>query len=468
MILLKKKFKFSDQITFALFSGDHNPMHIDEIISRRLIYGQTLVHGVNLVLTILESWAKISKEKFSLSSINVNFINPVFLNKEIEVIYDSTKNYFELISNNKTCLKLSFKLSDNSNPDQSSFNLIDNYPRNKKPKNIDIESINGTEGFIDFYLHESCFENFYPNLKLFSNWFQISSMLATTRIVGMECPGLNSIFTGFNLDFKSDKTKPRYKVNKVNRFGQISIQVYGKFQGTINSLFRPEPIDQPKFNEIKQSVKPREFKKHSTLIIGGSRGLGEVTAKILAAGGAEVMITYNKGKDDALKVINDINTSGGSARMLHFDINLDIKKQFLMNDFIPTDIFYFATPSILPGIKGSFSKDLFNKYSFFYVSIFYDLVTYWNSKGVLNFMYPSSVYVDSPEDNMLEYSLAKQSGENLSNMLMNKFEEITIYTPRLPRLETDQTTTILPSENSSSSKNMLSCVREFVSHKKRE
>ena len=44
---------------------------------------------------------------------------------------------------------------------------------------------------------------------------------------------------------------------------------------------------------------PGEFANVRALVIGGSRGLGEITAKIIAAGGGDVWITYRRGKEDA-------------------------------------------------------------------------------------------------------------------------------------------------------------------------
>jgi NAD(P)-dependent dehydrogenase (short-subunit alcohol dehydrogenase family) len=40
---------------------------------------------------------------------------------------------------------------------------------------------------------------------------------------------------------------------------------------------------------------PDEFAGATALIIGGSRGLGELTAKLLAKGGARILITYATG-----------------------------------------------------------------------------------------------------------------------------------------------------------------------------
>ena len=43
-----------------------------------------------------------------------------------------------------------------------------------------------------------------------------------------------------------------------------------------------------------QHIKNKEFKNSKSLIIGGSRGLGLATSKILIFGGANVYITYRK------------------------------------------------------------------------------------------------------------------------------------------------------------------------------
>ena len=67
--ILKKQFQISDQIIFSKFSGDYNPMHIDEISSRRLLYGKPVVHGINLVLSIIESWSILHKKQFRFLNI---------------------------------------------------------------------------------------------------------------------------------------------------------------------------------------------------------------------------------------------------------------------------------------------------------------------------------------------------------------------------------------------------------------
>ncbi len=54
-------------------------------------------------------------------------------------------------------------------------------------------------------------------------------------------------------------------------------------------------------NEVGPHVSANEFTGAAALVVGGSRGLGELTAKLLAAGGGRVTITYAYGEGDALR-----------------------------------------------------------------------------------------------------------------------------------------------------------------------
>lgn len=37
-----------DQVLFSRLSGDANPIHMDPLIARRLMFGQRIVHGIHL------------------------------------------------------------------------------------------------------------------------------------------------------------------------------------------------------------------------------------------------------------------------------------------------------------------------------------------------------------------------------------------------------------------------------------
>jgi len=56
------------------------------------------------------------------------------------------------------------------------------------------------------------------------------------------------------------------------------------------------------------------------LVTGASRGIGRECSKLLSKAGAEVIINYNKSKEEAEKVLNEISHDGGKAEIVKADI----------------------------------------------------------------------------------------------------------------------------------------------------
>ena len=69
----KKQFTFENQLRFAKLSGDYNPLHVDKIAARRMIFGMPIVHGIHALLWALDRWLQNTNETISISSIKVFF-----------------------------------------------------------------------------------------------------------------------------------------------------------------------------------------------------------------------------------------------------------------------------------------------------------------------------------------------------------------------------------------------------------
>ena len=137
-----------------------------------------------------------------------------------------------------------------------------------------------------------------------SGWLgarRVAALAATTLLVGMVCPGLHSIYAGLtveacdepvpedSLSFQVTATDPRVRLGADDRCGR---RPRGRRS---RATLRLPPTDQMSLQDLADLVEPGEFSGAAALIIGGSRGLGEVTAKLLAAGGARVAISYRVG-----------------------------------------------------------------------------------------------------------------------------------------------------------------------------
>jgi 3-oxoacyl-[acyl-carrier protein] reductase len=58
----------------------------------------------------------------------------------------------------------------------------------------------------------------------------------------------------------------------------------------------------------------------AALVTGASRGIGRASALALAKAGAQVLVHYGRGKDEAEAVVQEIRTAGGRAQALSADL----------------------------------------------------------------------------------------------------------------------------------------------------
>ncbi len=111
----------------------------------------------------------------------------------------------------------------------------------------------------------------------------------------------------------------------------------------------------------------------NALVIGGSRGLGEATARLIAAGGGKTTISYAKGENDARNLQTEINRSRACCSIFKFDALSDIPRQLESLDNDVTHLFYFATLQIFRQNKSVFDSAVLQEFMQIYVSVFNDI-----------------------------------------------------------------------------------------------
>lgn len=79
-----KRFTEQDVIAFAELSTDKNPLHLDEEVAKKGMFGQRVVHGI-LVSSLISSvlGTKLPGEGTVYLGQELKFRKPVFLNDEI-------------------------------------------------------------------------------------------------------------------------------------------------------------------------------------------------------------------------------------------------------------------------------------------------------------------------------------------------------------------------------------------------
>ena len=194
--------------------------------------------------------------------------------------------------------------------------------------------------------------------------------------------------------------------------------------------------------------------------------MGEVVAKMIAARGGDVRLTYNNGKEDANKIVEEIRSSGRNAKKLKLDVmNLDSDNlEEKLGDWIPTHLYYFTAPHIDMGRKGVFSKDIYQNLSLYFVDRFHALVKevhLFNSNSELTVFYPSTIFLDQPPADGLEYCASKAAGEAICKSLEKKLPCTRFHVPRLPRVNTDHTASFMTLATSDTLEVMLDAVRKM-------
>ena len=71
--MTQRVFTSDDQLAFAKLSGDYNPLHLDPVLARRLLFGRQVVHGLHALLWSLDDHLKSRRQPLELRTVKANF-----------------------------------------------------------------------------------------------------------------------------------------------------------------------------------------------------------------------------------------------------------------------------------------------------------------------------------------------------------------------------------------------------------
>ncbi len=453
----QRAFTSDDQLAFAKLSGDYNPLHMDPILARRLLFGRQVVHGLHVLLWGVDHYFKNRTQPLELQTVRANFQAGIGLGQTVNcrlITQDEHRVEIQLEADKAPAVWIQIAWSPLRQHRTDNLPTTPQKPEKCRERSIDEAAV--ASGNVPLYFDGKLAAQLFPNLMRVLLPIQLAAVLATTRLVGMECPGRHSIYAGLDLIFFADRTGvPRLNYHVVQCNKRLALLLMAAeapgMKGQIKTFFRPKPQEQSIFPVVCREVESEEFAAQRALIIGGSRGLGEVTAKLLAAGGAEVVITYYHGEQDARRIVAEIVSHGANAEYLPLNVLEPPQKLLDMptNPSKPLYLYYFATPFIFGAAKGKFSARRFAAFSEYYVTGFLRTVQAVTapSNDLQKIFYPSTAAIEELPLDMGEYAAAKMAGEILCDFLQKANPGLAIHKPRLPRIATDQTVSLLPVSN---------------------
>lgn len=461
--MLKYSVDERDSWNFACLSCDFNPLHVDPVTARRLQFGSTVCHGVHLVLkaldlTIAEKWVEPAE---------IETISTVFSGSartgcqvDVEVIRDPERSRVRFVASSEGRALFTTRIGLAGSRPAGPFPLEREPSAPEAPLSPEFPDDAGSElipvSSVELRINSSLFHDLFPSLANRPQGPQLTAdLLATTEIVGMKCPGLHSIYSEFKLqrrepDPARQDARMAYAIDRVDpRFRSVRLRVTGgTFAGTLGSFFRAPPVKQVLLSELVHMVEPGRFTGQKALVVGGSRGLGELVAKILLAGDAQVTLSYMRGRADAERIQAEALGIGAKVEILELDASSPIPEPVgrMIRALALSHVYYLATPQIGKQAANSWTAPLFDNYCQIYVHGFRAVVEAAiasdSTSRRLKVLYPSSIFLDQPEAGFAEYCAAKAAGELLCDHLA-LHPSVTVEKPRLPRMRTDQNSSFL-------------------------
>jgi hypothetical protein len=465
----QKHFEVADQARFAEASGDWNPMHMDPLAARRTQMGAPVIHGMHLALSCLDAFSQMSNDPPSLTGISIHFVKPAFVGETL-TFTASDLDPLKLMAQVEGVRVMTIDLT--KGPTEKAFDGSKDAPTLapgvRIPRERSFGEIEKAAGVRERIVLSNGSEKLFPSAARWIGKDRVNALASFSTLVGMECPGLHSIFVSLNIELTEDGPLNHLEyavVSTDDRFRRVKMSVSGGgWKGLLDAAVRNPPVLQPSLGEMARKVPSGSFKGQRVLVVGGSRGIGEYTAKAVAAGGAQVVLTYAVGLEEAQALVAEMKEFGSEAEHLPFDVRFPAEAQLDRLTFSPTHVYYFATCRISRPRKDAFDPALYQEFQQFYVKGFYDLCSALRKRtdGFFVF-YPSSIYVN-PEGRpkgLAEYAMAKGEGEALCADLSQLLPGVEARVKRLPRLPTDQTASLGPTSGEESMDILLPLIREM-------
>lgn len=460
--VFQRTFSEDDQRHFAAMSGDWNPVHTDAVAARRTPYGH-IVHGVHAVAwAINEFFAQPAAS--SPRRIRATFLRPIGVQQPVVATWGVEDDEVVCSIEGRSGVAVAIRMALGG-PAFSDPCLPTPLAVFSAPADLAFADARGLEGETDASGDISALTDAFPHLVAALGTLRTAAVLGLSRLVGMVCPGLHSVFTGLDVTVVAESSSTiAYRVTR-HSVARAPVRLGfegGGISGSLDAFFRPRPAVQATVADVAGSVEPGSYAGQTALIIGGSRGLGEATAKLVAAAGGTVIVTYHVGRADAERVRDEIRAAGGHCLVFQCDAGHPeiLLAQLDDHSVQPTHVFFFASPAIHAN-RGAFDPDMFAAFVAHYVVAFDRLCRGVAARGGARVFFPSTVFLDESTPGFAEYTCAKAAGEALCRHLALALPSLLLYPERLPRTHTDQTNSFLESQAASAHDVMAGIVKRM-------
>jgi len=442
---LERKFTISDQEWFAQVSGDTNPLHLDAAFASRTFPGVPVVHGVHSLLWAMDQRCAAESASWK-GAVRASFIKPILLDDLVSV--HGSGGAIRLLVRGETMAVAT--LIEPPEHAEVFINTAAKWTVGAPPLNCRFDELSTSCGEIELPTTVGDLGGAFPHLVGVAGCEFVCGLVGVSTLVGMVCPGLHSVLSELTLSAAASVSGRGRFVFKVvrhdRRFRRIQMAVNAPgFAGTV-AAFTGHSGAEPAAATIRSLVPSEAFRGQSPLIIGATSGLGSVSARLLAAGGACPVLGYRDyaSVDAVLGTVLQL----GAGKPVPFDATDPAEglEELAAMGWSGNEVYYFASPRIFRRRIEPYQAEDLRDFLRIFVDGFYETVRgllELRDGEALTIFYPSTTALDEATAELFEYRIAKQAGEELCQRLREKFSLLTIISDRLPRLATRQTITFV-------------------------
>lgn len=465
-----RRFTNADQQWFGRVTGDNNPLHLDFSWAAKTFPGKLVVHGVHAMLWGMDRHLSTHRG-MPVRALQAVFLKPILVGDDVDTWSSADGAVLRLLVRDQPALEVRFR------PEGAAVPVLPALTVSHGPDQVARErraaELPGTSGAI---LPSPCVEELphvFPTVATAIGAAPMAGLAALSTLIGMECPGLHSMLSEFEVSLV-DPATPGPLIYQVSRyfssFSRVEMEISGFGLAGSVAAFAGAPSPPPcRYEQVRKLVSPGDFTGQRPLVIGASSGLGAATARLLAAGGAQPVLTWCHSSGAAEEIARTVSSFDGQCELMQLDARRPHKglAHLAKMNWRGAQAYFFASPRIFRRRLEAYQTEDLRDFVEVYVDGFYEIV-----RGLLKLrrgaplavFYPSTIAIEEPVQDLFEYSTAKWIGEQICSRLQKKNKTLAIKVVRLPRVATGQTRVHMKTHAETPEQVMLPIVKEMQAH----
>jgi len=465
------RFETGDLDLFSQASHDRNPLHVSDSYTRKTPFGERVVFGVLGALCCL---AKLDGFRDSvLSSIDVQFVEPMFVGTDYAIAHDprsSSEVAISILDGSRPKLRGVAKFLPGKVSSTTDWQPGQPFAPSLEAKQVSIEEL------VPGYSVAGPYEPVWNALAALLErpglgrqgipGVQIAALLWTSYLAGMELPGQQALLSRVSLTFDAPSFEHASRLtcratiacfdqrfNKLIADVELATDKGMLARGRVESFVRPQARITSPLRLARASES--NFRDKLGLVVGGSRGLGACTVQALALRGCHVLANFHRSSEEAKHLQASLEDTPGGVDLLEGDGGSREWAEGMNRSLIQSrrrlDILVCcAAPALLPLSLESSSVERINDYvhrSLSLVSV--PLAVFLESVAENDGW---AVVISSPAVHTWpvawpHYVSAKAAIEALTAVAARQYRRVSFLIVRPPKLATDLTSSPLAFEN---------------------